>query len=69
MKDELIAAILNCRVAEAHVKLDAARAANLARMGQGMTPAYGEEEIHAIIEECGIHHNAIHALIADFRDS
>ena len=68
MNDTLIAAIINARVAEASVKLEAMRAQNLYRLARGENPEYNGEEFSAIIEECDIHYNAVYTLIHSERD-
>jgi len=68
MHDTLIAAVLQCRVAEVTCKLEAMRTANLERIAQGYGMAYGEDAFRGVIEEVGIHHNAIWSFIQESRD-
>lgn len=68
MKDVLIAAILQARIAEAHIKLEAMRAENLYCLSTGETPAHSAEEFRKIIDDTGIHHNAVWGLIRDHRE-
>lgn len=67
MEDVLIAAILQCRVAEAHIRLEAMRTLNLERYAKGESPAYSEEAMLGIIDEIGIGHNAVFNFIHESR--
>ena len=69
MDEILVASILQCRVAEAHVRLEAMRTANLVALATGKPPKYGESEILKVIEETGIHHNAVFTTIHEMRNS
>lgn len=68
MEDVLIAAILNSRVAETHCRLEAMRTTNLERLAKGKAIAYGEEAFNKLVDETGIHHNAIWTLIQEQRE-
>ncbi len=61
MKDELKAAVINARVATAMIRAMGMQAENQHRMNCGSSIAYGEEAFVAVVEEEGIHQNAIGA--------
>ncbi len=67
MDDALIAAVLSARVAEVNVRLEGMKAENLERLRIGAALAYGENAFLALIEEVGVHHNAIHTTIQELR--
>ena len=63
MNDNLIAAIINARVMEAHVTMEAMRTANICALHKGEAPTFDGSSFRDIIEDKGIHHNAIHTLL------
>ena len=46
-------------ILQARIKLESMLVANKEREMRGESLAYGEAEIYGIIDECGIHHNAL----------
>jgi hypothetical protein len=68
MDDCLIAALINARVAEAHIKLEAMRAQNLYRLHKGEMPEYSYDDFTKVTEECGINHNGVYGLIQDYQN-
>lgn len=66
--DNLPAALISARVAEALITCEAYKAANEERREQGHALAYDEAAFLKIIEKCGIHHNAVYGIIQDYRN-
>ena len=59
MTPEERAAYVNAMVACASIRAIGMQAENEHRAMQGLAPAYGEEQFAALIDEYGIHHNAV----------
>jgi len=68
MKEELIAAVLNARVACALIHRAGLQAENEHAVSCGNSIPNGEGEFNRIIEENGIHHNAVFTTIEELRD-
>lgn len=50
-------------ITQVNVKIEAMKAANRERQAQGIADAYGESHFLDLIEEHGIHHNAICSML------
>lgn len=59
------AAYVNAMAACAVIEMQAMLAANQARAMQSFSPAFGEEDFRALINQYGIHHNAVISYLRD----
>lgn len=57
------AALIQARVACALLRLEGMKALNLERECNGFTLAYDEAAFQGVIDEEGIHHNAVYGLL------
>jgi len=63
MDVQLVAAVINARVAVFNATLAGMVAANEERLSQSLSPVYGEEAFIRLIDNSDIHHNAIYTFI------
>lgn len=59
MNDEQNIVYTQGRLLQAYITVEGMKAENQIRLHRGETPAYAEADFQEVIEEYGVHHNAL----------